>query len=205
MPTGQLGDNSTTTSATPVQMTGVAGASKVAGGSSHSLVSKTDGTVMVHRLQRLGRAGPRLGQRPGSAPPPRRSAVFRTSIGDRRRRMRYSVALKSDGTVWTWGTNHSFSSARAGHQRPQLRPGRRHDHRRRTARRHGPASCHHGLDHGCGADLGPNGANGLLGDGTTTSAEAAARHQRSGVPLEGRDADVLGLRRRHSTIRPTRL
>ncbi|MEK7309400.1 MAG: RCC1 repeat-containing protein, partial [Planctomycetota bacterium] len=54
---GQLGNNSTTNSPTPVQVSGLTGVTKIASGYSHSLALKSDGTVWTWGYNLYGQLG----------------------------------------------------------------------------------------------------------------------------------------------------
>jgi alpha-tubulin suppressor-like RCC1 family protein len=113
---GQLGysNNNTTSQPTPVQMFGVSGASKVAGGVQHSFVLKTDGTVMgtgYNNSGELGLGNGQPAQRTTAAAIPSFSNVAAIVAGNR-----HSVALKNDGTLWTWGNHESYQLATGSNQ-----------------------------------------------------------------------------------------
>lgn len=102
---GQLGDGTTTSSSTPVRVAGIDDARAVAVGGFHTLVLRANGTVAavgrnddgqlgdgttVGRTLPVPVAGGRLGL----------GNVVAVAAGSR-----HSVALRADGTVWTWGVN----------------------------------------------------------------------------------------------------
>jgi alpha-tubulin suppressor-like RCC1 family protein len=166
---GQLGDGSSnTTRTTPVQMTSVSGASKVAAGANHSLVLKSDGTMMVVGHNQFGQLGVGDGQ-------PRTTAVaigsfsniMAIAAGDH-----HSVALKSDGTLWTWGSNTHYMLG-TGSSTPSARtaPGQAGpltDYLLlATGNTHVITASSAGVVRTWG-----NGQYGRLGDGTTTSISA---------------------------------
>ena len=113
---GQLGDGTTTDSSTPVQVLGAGGEGFLSGvtaistGRGHSLALKNDGTVWAWGYNVYGQLGDGTAglstnkglpvQVMASADVPL-SGV--TAIGGG---YMYSLALKSDGTVWAWGWNH---------------------------------------------------------------------------------------------------
>ena len=100
---GQLGDNSSTSRTTPVQVNGLSGLSSISGSVSHSVALKSDGTVWTWGSNYYGTLG---------NPTPSQSLVAiqvaglsdGTSIssGDN-----FVVAAKNDGTAWAWGLNSS--------------------------------------------------------------------------------------------------
>lgn len=99
---GQLGAELPEGSATPVKVAGLAGATALSSGARHTLVLKSDGTVWAW--------GDNYGGALGVDPATDRSftpvragtlaGVAAVSAGTG-----YSIALKEDGTVWTWGLN----------------------------------------------------------------------------------------------------
>jgi predicted CxxxxCH...CXXCH cytochrome family protein len=102
---GQLGDNTTNTSNTPVQVYGLesgAGVTAIATGSNHSLAVKSDGSLWAWGYNSYGQLG-NNSTNSSSIPVqilPAGSGVIAVAAGNA-----HSVALKSDGSVWAWGKN----------------------------------------------------------------------------------------------------
>ena len=100
---GQLGDGTTTSSNTPVQVSGLTGVIAVAGGWAHSLALKDDGTVWAWGDNSSGQLGD--GTTTSSGTPiqvSELSGIIAIAAGGS-----HSLALKKDGTVWAWGWNYS--------------------------------------------------------------------------------------------------
>ncbi len=100
---GQLGNGRTTDQAVPAAINGFAGAVAVAAGTNHSLVLKSDGTVWSFGANGNGQLGDTTTTSRSS---PVQvvgltgvTAIAAGGLGN------YSLALKSDGTVWAWGYN----------------------------------------------------------------------------------------------------
>ena len=97
---GQLGDGTTTSRLAPVQVTGLTGVTQVAGGCAHSLALRSDGTVWAwgdNSAGELGR-GTVTDHEVTPAPVSGLAGVTKISAG-----CGFSLALRSDGTVWAWG------------------------------------------------------------------------------------------------------
>jgi hypothetical protein len=102
---GQLGDGTQTDRTTPVRVSGLSGVTEVAGGSGHSLAVKNDGTVWAWGSNfdyQLGVDTTPYWIRTTPAKVSGISDVVSMSAGTDQ-----SLAVKNDGTVWTWGSWHS--------------------------------------------------------------------------------------------------
>lgn len=103
---GQLGDNSTTQRNSPVQVKGVGGTGflsnvvAVAGGQSHSIALKSDGTIWAWGRNNYLQLG--HGSSDSLTPV---QVTNLTSVAAISTRQNHNLALKSDGTVWAWGRN----------------------------------------------------------------------------------------------------
>ena len=110
---GQLGDGTTTNSLAPVQVKGPGGSGQlngimaVAGGMHHTIALKNDGTVWTWGLNALGQLGD--GTTTDSPTPVQvvgpGGSGFLTGVIAIAGGYGHTVALKSDGTVWSWGFN----------------------------------------------------------------------------------------------------
>ena len=102
---GQLGTNNTTTRSTPVTtFAGGTNWKQVAGGSYHTAAIKTDGTLWVWGLGTSGHLGDNTATT--------RSTPVTTFLGGTNWKQvacggDHTVAIKTDGTLWTWGNNGS--------------------------------------------------------------------------------------------------
>lgn len=99
---GQLGVATGSTQLTPVQVTGLTSAKAVAVGYDHSLVLKTDGTVWSFGGNSSGKLGDGTWSSSRLTPMQVSGTTNITAVAAGRD---HSVILKSDGTVWTFGTN----------------------------------------------------------------------------------------------------
>ena len=101
---GQFGNTATTKSAVPVQVSGLSGIIFVSASQDFNVAIKSDGTVWAWGDNSYGQLGD--GTYGYSTFPPRQvknlTDVISVSAG-----LHHTVALKSDGTIWTWGSNNS--------------------------------------------------------------------------------------------------
>lgn len=99
---GQLGDGSEIDRAIPVQVTGLSGVLRAAAGLTHSLALKQDGTVWAWGSNTFGELGDGgYFSRRVPVQVPDLSGVTTIAASS----IAHSVAVKGDGTVWTWGMN----------------------------------------------------------------------------------------------------
>ncbi|QDY75619.1 RCC1 domain-containing protein [Streptomyces qinzhouensis] len=101
---GQLGDGTTTSSATPVTVGGLSGVNAVAGGANHSLALLGDGTVRAWGANASGQLGD--GSTSDSSAPVTTGGfpdtVIKVACGGG-----HSLALLNNGDVMAWGDNTS--------------------------------------------------------------------------------------------------
>jgi hypothetical protein len=101
---GQLGDGTTTQRTSPVQVSGLTNAKAVTAGLLHSLALISDGTVWTWGDNTSSELG--NGSSGGSSTTPTQvSAVTGVTAISSQANARHSLALKSDATVWAWGSN----------------------------------------------------------------------------------------------------
>jgi alpha-tubulin suppressor-like RCC1 family protein len=99
---GELGDGTTTSRSTPVQVTGLSGVTQVAACGAFSLALRSDGTVWAWGDNRAGELGRGMTSNHEVTPArvARLAGVIKISAGSD-----FSLALCSDGTVSAWGDN----------------------------------------------------------------------------------------------------
>lgn len=98
---GQLGNNTTTNSNTPVQVSGLTDVIAINAGCNHSMALKSDGTVWTWGQNSYGQLGDNTTT--NSSIPIQvngLSEVTAIAAGSK-----HSLVLKSDSTVWSWGNN----------------------------------------------------------------------------------------------------
>lgn len=105
---GQLGDGTTSTASpfgktTPVQVSGLTGVTAIAAGSFHSLAIKSDGTVWAWGFNGFGQMGVGNVATTRYNTPVQVSGL--TGVTAIAGGYYHSVAVKNDGTVYTWGGN----------------------------------------------------------------------------------------------------
>lgn len=103
---GELGNGTTTNSDVPVQVPGVAGVTQIAAGNGFSLALTSSGNVLTWGDDRYGELGGDYAGRLGYSTTPVQvkglTGVTQIAAGGE-----FSLALRSDGTVWAWGRNDS--------------------------------------------------------------------------------------------------
>jgi uncharacterized repeat protein (TIGR01451 family) len=103
-PNGELGDGSQADHFQPVQAVGLSNVVAVASGGGHSVALRSDGSVWTWGNNFYGQLGlGNFSSQPQLTPVPVSSisGVIAVAAGSN-----YTLALKSDGTVWAWGANH---------------------------------------------------------------------------------------------------
>ncbi len=106
---GQLGDGTTSGHTSPSRVNTLSGVTAAAGGGSHSLALKSDGTVWAWGSNSNGQLGDNTTtQRPGPVQVKGQGGSgFLTGVTAIAAGTSHSLALKADGTVWAWGANGS--------------------------------------------------------------------------------------------------
>jgi alpha-tubulin suppressor-like RCC1 family protein len=101
---GQLGDGTTTDRLTPVQVSGLTDVVAIAGGGEHSLALRSDGTVWAWGFNFYGQLGD--GTTTDRHTPVQTSSLTGV-VAVAASGQRHSLAVRSDGTAWSWGWNSS--------------------------------------------------------------------------------------------------
>lgn len=99
---GQMGDGYRRQSNIPIQSVNLESITKVVGGGNHSLALKSDGTVWVWGDNSYGQLGTPTQMHVQFSPI---QNSFLSSVVDIASGEYHSLALKDDGTVWSWGNN----------------------------------------------------------------------------------------------------
>jgi alpha-tubulin suppressor-like RCC1 family protein len=98
----ELGDGTTTDRLAPVQVTGLTGVTQAAGGCTHSLALRSDGTMWAWGANGAGQLGRGTISADEVTPAPVSGLAGVTKIAAG---CGFSLALRSDGSVWAWGGN----------------------------------------------------------------------------------------------------
>lgn len=101
---GQLGNGTTTNSLIPVQVNELSGVTAISGMSWHNLALKSDSTVWAWGYNKVGQLGDGTTTR-RLTPVQVNGLSGAIAISGGGWGTGYSLALKSDGTVWAWGNN----------------------------------------------------------------------------------------------------
>jgi alpha-tubulin suppressor-like RCC1 family protein len=99
---GQLGDGTTSQRLTPVQVSGITNVIDIAGGTFHTIALKSDGTVWAWGNNGYGQLGDGTITQQTKTPVQVSGLKDVTEIAGG---VYHTIALKSDGTVWTCGDN----------------------------------------------------------------------------------------------------
>ena len=105
LPSGQLGDNTATQRSSPVQT--VAGGTNwksLSSGFAHVAAIKTDGTLWTWGLNNFGQLGDNTIVKKSS---PVQTVAFGTNWKQVSCGVYMTAAIKTDGTLWTWGRNYN--------------------------------------------------------------------------------------------------
>ena len=107
---GILGDGTTEPRLTPVQVYGLTGVVAIAAGAAHCLALKSDGTVWAWGSNQYGQLGDGTLETSVPSVPARVSGL--TGVTAIAAGYAHSLALKRDGTVWTWGVDGTVAAYR---------------------------------------------------------------------------------------------
>ena len=118
---GQLGLGNITHRSSPVQVGALTDWSQVAGGYEHSLALKTNSTLWAWGENQSGQLG--LGDTTDRSSPVQVGALTDWSkiAGDGSSTTGFSLAVKTDGTLWSWGVN-TFGQLGLGNTTGRLSP-----------------------------------------------------------------------------------
>jgi len=103
---GQLGDGTTTDRSSPVQVPGLTGVAAIEAGSDYSMALKSDGTLVTWGRNNRGQLGDgTTTQRVSPVQVMASAGVPLEDVAAIAAGGTHAVVLKSDGTVWSWGSN----------------------------------------------------------------------------------------------------
>ncbi len=117
---GQIGDGTTIRRLTPVQVAGLSNVKQVTAGNRHSHALKNDGTLWSWGSNNIGQLGDGTGV-DRSAPVQVSALSGMTSVATGPGGF-HTIALKSDGTAWTWGENTFYGQLGDGTTISRLSP-----------------------------------------------------------------------------------
>lgn len=120
---GQLGLGATPTfTSTPTQITSLSGVVAIAAGANHSLAVKSDGSVWAFGANASGQLGD--GSTTNRNTPVQVTVSAGVNLGSAIKvgaGSSHSLAVKSDGTAWSWGLNANGQIGNGGTSSPQTR------------------------------------------------------------------------------------
>ncbi len=121
---GQLGDGTTTQRNTPVLAVNISNVVSLASGTNHTLAVKSDGTVWAWGYNGYGQLGD--GTTANKTTPVQVRGIggtgYLTGVVSVAAGPHYSIALKSDGTVYAWGRNDNWAQLGDGTATSRLWP-----------------------------------------------------------------------------------
>ncbi|MFE5910735.1 RCC1 domain-containing protein [Streptomyces wedmorensis] len=124
---GQLGDGTTTQRGFPATVAGLSGVSSISAAGGPFALAVRGGRVLAWGTNAYGQLGNGLTTPDASGPATRPVAVQSLNrVKDVSGGCEHSVALREDGTVWTWGRNHLGQlgiGTRSDRNTPQKVPG----------------------------------------------------------------------------------
>jgi alpha-tubulin suppressor-like RCC1 family protein len=100
---GQLGQGNTSSCSSPIQVGALTNWLAVAGGYNFGLAVKTDGTLWAWGKNNYGQLG--LGNTTNYSSPKQVGALTNWLLVQSSLYGNYSMAIKTDGTLWAWGVN----------------------------------------------------------------------------------------------------